>query len=67
MDITSTTAATGMVGTTGTEAAIMVAADGTAAVAAGSGSRVAADTLAVAGTAVAGAKNKVPSGLLNDY
>jgi hypothetical protein len=46
------TAATGMVGITGTEAAITVVV-GTAAVAAGSG-RAVADTLAVAGTAVAG-------------
>lgn len=58
------TAATGMVGITGTEAAITVVV-GTAAVAAGSG-RAVADTLAVAGTAVAGtavatAKKNAPS------
>jgi hypothetical protein len=49
-----------MVGATGTEAAITVAVDGTAAVAAGSG-RVAADTQAVAAMAVAAAKKNVPS------
>jgi hypothetical protein len=59
VDITSTTAGTGMVGATGTEAAITVAVDGTVAVAAASG-RVAADTQAVADTAVAAAK-KIPS------
>lgn len=53
------TAATGMVGITGTEAAITVVV-GTAAVAAGSG-RAVADTLAAAGTAVATAKKNAPS------
>ncbi|KLU23390.1 hypothetical protein EOS_25890 [Caballeronia mineralivorans PML1(12)] len=58
---TMITAVTGMVGTTGTAAAITVVA-GTAAVAVAAGSgRVAADTLAVAGTAVATAKKNAPS------
>jgi hypothetical protein len=50
-------AATGMVGATGTEAAITVAVDGTVAVAAASGRG--ADMQAVAATAVAVAKKKI--------
>jgi len=60
VDVTSTTAATGMGGTTGMAAAIMVAVDGTAAVAARSG-RAVVDTQAVAVTAVAVAKTNTPS------
>jgi hypothetical protein len=48
-------AATGMVGATGTEAAITVAVDGTAA----ASGRGAADTQAVAATAVDAAKKKI--------